>query len=125
MIAVILLCVALVVFYIACWWIIFQKANRPGWAILVPIYNIVVQFQVAKVSPWLILLYLLAIIPIVGPFIALILNIIVTVKLCTAFGKGTGFILGMIFLGFIFVPILAFGKSQYQFDNCDCDCICE
>jgi hypothetical protein len=32
----------------------------------------------------------------------------------SAFGKGVGFAIGMIFLPFIFWPILAFGSSQYQ-----------
>jgi len=30
------------------------------------------------------------------------------------FGKGVGFALGLIFLGFIFFPILAWGSAQYQ-----------
>lgn len=30
-----------------------------------------------------------------------------------SFGKEEGFTIGVIFLGFIFIPILAFGDSQY------------
>lgn len=115
----IVLGLAIVVFYIACMWIVFQKAGRPGWAVIVPIYNLIVQFKIAKLSPWLILLYLLAIIPIVGSILCLILNIVVSAKFCSAFGRGAGFIIGYIFLPFIFLPILAFGSSQYQFDEID------
>lgn len=104
---------------IASTWIIFKKAGRPGWAAIVPIYNAVVQFQVAKMNPWLILLYLLAIIPIVGSIVCVVLGIVVTAKLGTAFNKGAGFILGMILLPFIFYPILAFGGSTYDFDDED------
>jgi membrane-bound metal-dependent hydrolase YbcI (DUF457 family) len=35
----------------------------------------------------------------------------------TAFGHGRGFTAGLIFLPFIFYPILAFGASQYQYTN--------
>lgn len=113
---IIILLIILLLFYIFCGWRLFAKAGRPGWAILVPIYNIIVQFQVAKISPWWVFLYLLCIIPILGPIIILILNIYVSIKTCQAFDKGTGFTIGYIFLGFIFMPILALGNSEYDFD---------
>lgn len=113
---ILLVLVLLVAFYIFCGWKLFAKAGKPGWAIFVPIYNIVVQFQIAKLSPWLILLYLLVIIPILGPILALVLNIFVSVKTCSAFGKGVGFTIGYILLGFIFMPILALDSSEYNFD---------
>ncbi len=91
----------------------FTKANRPGWAAIVPIYNTVVLFQTAKMNPWLILLYLCGIIPIVGPIVILVLNIILMLNLAKAFGRGTGFAIGLIFLPIIFIPILAFGDSKY------------
>ncbi|MBO4954782.1 MAG: hypothetical protein J6C77_00060 [Muribaculaceae bacterium] len=109
--------VAVLLFYIVVAWKIFSKAGRPGWAIFIPIYNLIVQLQVAKMSPWLVFLYLLGIIPVVGQIFLVVFSIIITVKTGTAFGKGTGFILGMIFLPFIFNPILAFGSSRYQFDD--------
>jgi hypothetical protein len=37
----------------------------------------------------------------------------VMIELAKAFGKGTGFALGLVFLGFIFFPILGFGDAQY------------
>ena len=42
---------AIAVFNIACWWIIFKKAGQPGWAILIPIYNLLVILRVAG-KPW-------------------------------------------------------------------------
>lgn len=109
--------ILIVILMIVSMWIIFQKAGRHGWAAIIPIYNTIVQFQVAKMNPWLVLLYLLAIIPIVGQLLCLVLNIVVVAKMGSAFNKGTGFIIGMIFLPFIFYPILAFGGSQYDFDE--------
>ena len=98
---------AVIIFMIASVWLTFQKAGKPGWASIVPIYNVVVMCQIAGKPGWWVLLML---IPIVGIIVA----IIVTVRFAEAFGKGTGFAVGMIFLGFIFWPILGFGSAQYQ-----------
>ena len=38
-----------------------------------------------------------------------IVSIIVHIDVAKSFGKGTGFGIGLVFLGFIFYPILAFG----------------
>jgi Family of unknown function (DUF5684) len=48
------------------------------------------------------------------PFVNLIILIIVNVDIAKRFGRGVGFAIGMIFLRFIFWPILAFGSAQYQ-----------
>ncbi len=53
------------------------------------------------------------IVSIIGTILGII-EIITNVKLAKAFGHGTGFAIGLIFLNFIFMLILAFGKSQYQ-----------
>lgn len=45
------------------------------------------------------------------------MNIIVSIRIANAFGKGAGFAVGLIFLPFIFFPILAFGDAEYQFDE--------
>ena len=44
----------------------------------------------------------------------LIVAIIVSISIANRFGKGTGFGLGLMFLGFIFYPILGFGDDRYQ-----------
>jgi hypothetical protein len=49
----------------------------------------------------------LSLIPVVG----IVFSIIATMKLAKAFGKGTGFGLGLIFLAPIFYPILAFNEN--------------
>jgi len=88
-------------------WKVFTKAGKPGWAILIPIYNTIVMLEIAR-RPiwWLILLF----IPIVGA----IVSIIITIDIAKAFGKGAGFGLGLVFLPMIFYPVLGFGKSQYS-----------
>ena len=91
-------------------WKIITKAGEAGWKCLIPIYNLVVLFKIVGLSPWLILV---ALIPFVGWAAMGILMIVEAVKLGQAFGKSTGFIVGLIFLGPIFQLILAFGSSEY------------
>ncbi len=91
---------------IASMWKIFDKADQAGWASIVPIYNIVVLLRiVGKPTWWLLLLFV--------PLVNFIVIIILVNRLSQAFGKSTGFTIGLILLGVIFYPILAFGDSEY------------
>ena len=87
-------------------WRVFTKAGRPGWAILIPIYNLYVLLQVAGKPGWWLLLFLI-------PVVNAIVGIIVAVAIARNFGKGVGFALSLIFLPIIFYPILGFGSAQY------------
>lgn len=87
-------------------WKIFTKANKPGWAAIIPLYNIYVQFQIAGMNGWMFLLLLV-------PIVNIIVGIMLYVNLAKSFGKSTGFAIGLIFLNFIFTLILAFGSAKY------------
>jgi uncharacterized protein DUF5684 len=87
-------------------WKVFTKAGQPGWAVLIPIYNIIVMLQIAGKPIWWIILFFI-------PIVNIVVAIMVPIAIAKAFGKGIGFGLGLIFLGFIFYPILGFGDSQY------------
>jgi hypothetical protein len=91
---------------IIAYWIVFTKAGKPGWAILIPIYNIIVLLQIVG-KPWWWLFLLLI------PIVNIIIGIIVIHRVSLSFGKDVGFTLGLIFLSVIFWPILAFGKAVY------------
>lgn len=95
------------VFMIICYWKIFTKAGKPGWAAIIPIYNIIVLLEVIGRPWWWVLLMLVP----VANFVILIIMIF---DLAKAFGKGTGFGFGLLFLSIIFVPILAFGDAVYK-----------
>ena len=92
------------VFMIVCFWIIFTKAGKPGWAAIVPIYNYIVILEIIG-KPWWWLL--LALIPIVN----IVIIIMVINLLAKSFGQGVGFTLGLLFVGIVFYPILAFSSS--------------
>jgi uncharacterized membrane protein YhaH (DUF805 family) len=99
--------VAVLVLAFAALWKIFTKAGKPGWAALVPIYNIIVLLEIAGKPAWWVVLLLI-------PFVNLIVGIVVAIAVAKNFGKGTGFGLGLAFLGFIFAPMLAWGDAQYN-----------
>lgn len=91
---------------IASCWKMYEKAGVAGWKAIVPFYNMYVLVQIAG-KPWW--WFLLMFVPVVGVVIALL----VCLSLAERFGKGTLFGIGLFFLGFIFIPILAFGKARY------------
>jgi uncharacterized membrane protein YhaH (DUF805 family) len=95
------------VIMIAAMWKVYAKAGQPGWACLIPIYNMYVWCKiVGRPGWWVILLFI--------PFVNFIMLIILSIDLAKSFGKGAGFGLGLAFLGIIFLPILGFGSAQYQ-----------
>lgn len=99
--------VAFTVLILAAMWRVNEKAGQPGWAAIVPIYNIVVLLRVAGKPWWWIFLLLI-------PLVNIVFAILITVGIARNFGKGIGFALGLLFLGFIFYPILGFGDATYQ-----------
>lgn len=97
----------LCVFVLVCMWIVFRKAGKPGWAAIVPFYNLYVLFDITWGSGMRFLLLLI-------PIYNIILSIQTQVRLARAFGKSGGFAAGLVFLPYIFIPLLAFGKETYQ-----------
>ena len=98
---------AIVVIMVASMWKVFTKAGQPGWAAIVPIYNIVVLLNIVGKPVWWLVLFLI-------PFVGFVISFIVLIALAQCFGKGAGFGVGLVFLGFIFFPILGFGDARYQ-----------
>jgi hypothetical protein len=88
-------------------WKVFAKAGQPGWASIIPIYNLYIWCKIVGRPWWWILLMLI-------PFVNFIVCIILCIDLAKSFGKGVGFGIGLALLGIIFFPILGFGSAQYQ-----------
>lgn len=96
-----------IAFYLYTYWRIFEKAGKPGWAALIPIYNTLVMLEIVGKPWWWFLLFFI-------PGVNIIFAIWMVNLLSLSFGKGTGFTLGLLFLSFIFYPILAFGLAEYR-----------
>ncbi|MEI7594582.1 MAG: DUF5684 domain-containing protein [Bacteroidota bacterium] len=88
------------------WWQIYTKANKKGWAILLPIYNVLIMCSIAKKPWWWIFLLMI-------PGVNIVLYIIILYNISKNFSKNHFFTAGMVLLPFVFIPILAFGNAIY------------
>lgn len=85
-------------------WKLYRKANKPGWASIIPVYNYVVLLEIVGRPIWWIIL---SFIPLVNIYIAFV----IALDLAKSFGKSTGFGVATFFLPFVTYPILAFSKN--------------
>lgn len=97
---------AIIIVGIAGMWKTFEKAGKPGWAALIPIYNIYIMIEiVGKPSIWLLWCLI--------PCVNIVFSIWLINLVSKSFGKEEGFTVGLVLLGFIFWPILGFGSAKY------------
>jgi hypothetical protein len=87
-------------------WKVYTKAGKPGWASLIPIYNIIVLLEIVGKPIWWIVMYLI-------PCANFIFGVWTLNLLSKSFGKSEGFTIGMIIFPYIFFPILGFGSATY------------
>jgi hypothetical protein len=107
MIGLVIIYVAILGLILASIWTIFAKAGKPGWAALIPIYNLIVLLEIVGKPWWWLLLMVI-------PLVNVVFAVWTYNLLSKSFGKSEGFTVGLILLSFIFLPILAFGDAQYQ-----------
>ena len=89
---------------IASIWTLYEKAGKPGWASIIPIYNQMVMIEIAgKPWYWILLMFI--------PLVNIILGIWTLNLFVKSFGKSEGYTFGIIILPFIFLPLLAFSKD--------------
>ena len=101
-----IIALAILALQVASLWVIFRKAGEPGWAAVIPIYNLFVLVRVAGFSWWWFLLLWI-------PILNLIAVFAIPFGLSRRFGHGAAFGLGLLFLPLIFYPVLAFGGSHH------------
>lgn len=87
-------------------WKAFEKAGRPGWASLIPIYNVYTALQVAQMPGWVLLLYFF-------PGINLVLDILLGLRISARFGKGPIFGIVLAFYPQLIWPIIGLGNLNY------------
>lgn len=98
-------CIILLIIIISTWKI-FEKAGKPGWAAIIPIYNIIVLLEIVGKPVWWIILMLI-------PFVNLFIAIYVSHLLSKSFGKDVVMTILLIILPFVGYPMLAFGDAAY------------
>lgn len=101
-----ILSLAISVLTLIAMWKLFVKAGRAGWKCLIPFYNTYCLYDIAWGNGWLFLLMFV-------PCVNVVVGIMMLFKLAKAFGQGTGFGFGLLFLNTIFILILGFGSAEY------------
>lgn len=96
---------AVAILTIVSMWKIFKKAGQPGWAAIIPVYNIIVLLNIVELPIWYIALFFI-------PFANIYALFKIYIELAHKFGKSTGFGVLTVFFSAICLPILAFGKSN-------------
>jgi hypothetical protein len=96
----------IIVLYMAATWKVFSKAGQPGWASVIPVYNLYTMLKLAGKPGWWIILMII-------PGLNIIFGIWTLNMISKSFGKDEGFTMGMVFLAPIFWPILGFGDAEY------------
>ncbi|WP_419868152.1 DUF5684 domain-containing protein [Chryseobacterium sp. CT-SW4] len=99
----------LYVFYGYCMYKIFQKAGvENAWAAFIPIYNVIVLIQIIKKPVWWIVLLFI-------PLVNLYAAWVIWDRVAKGFRKDTPvYTILLFFLGFIFIPVLAFGNDSFD-----------
>lgn len=97
---------AYVIALIIAMWRIFEKAGRPGWEAIVPIYNgYILITQILKKEWWWLLLCFI-------PYVGVIPAVILYIALARSFGRDVG--IGILcVIGGIGIFILGFGPDKY------------
>jgi hypothetical protein len=102
-----LVSIVFLVIMIVAMWKVFVKAGKPGWASIIPIYNIIVMLEIIGRPIWWIVLFLI-------PLVNIVISIMVMLDMAKAFGKSVVFaIFGLILFSPIGWLMLGFGKAEY------------
>ena len=104
--ALIVLWIAVSIVLIIANWIIFTKAGKPGWAIIIPIYNVIVMLQIVKKPIWWIFMLFI-------PVANVVFMIMIIYNLVLKFGQPGWHVILALFIGVIYYPYLAFSKASY------------
>ena len=105
-----LIVLGLSLIYLVSLWRIYNKCGQPGWSVLIPFYNTIIFLRIIeKPWYWLFLFYV--------PYVNIVFHVWRCNLLSKSFGNDEGFTVGLVFLPFIFFPILGFGKYEYQVER--------
>jgi len=105
---IILVELALVVVLVVSMWRIFEKAGKPGWAAIIPIYNIIVMLEIVGMPMWWIILFII-------PLANIVASVMLAINMAKSFGKDATFgVLALFCCSIVGYPMLAFGDAQYQ-----------
>ena len=102
---------AVAVFTIFVMWKAFEKAGKPGWAAIVPIYNTIILLEIVGYKWYYIFVFLISIVPVIGSLALLAFLIHLGIKTAKAYGQEIPFGIGIALLPVVFFAIIAFNKD--------------
>lgn len=102
-----LIVLAVCLLIIVAQWVIFERAGRAGWKCLIPFYNMYVLMEIAGKPGWWMFLMLV-------PVVNIVFFLLAMLSLAKKFGRSELLGVGITILPMIFLPVLAFGGSQYE-----------
>jgi len=97
---------AIIVVLVIGMWKVFEKAGKPGWAAIIPIYNLIILLEIVG-KPMIWILWLII------PCVNIVFMIWLYNLVSKSFGKSEGFTVGLVIFPYIFWPILGFGDARY------------
>ena len=106
-----ILMLAIIVFMVIINWKLFVKAGKPGWASIIPVYNMIILFEIIGYKWYYVFILFLGAVPVIGGIIVILFTISYSIKLAKSFGQSAGFGIGLWLLNPIFTAIVAFSKD--------------
>jgi len=105
--AMMIVALALAVVLIIGLWKVYVKAGQPGWAVLIPFYNVYILLKIAGRPGWWLVLCLI-------PLVNIVIALMVAIDVAKAFGQSAVFGVILLFLlsgiGYL---VLGFGNYKY------------
>jgi hypothetical protein len=105
--AMMIVALALAVVLIIGLWKVYVKAGQPGWAVLIPFYNVYILLKIAGRPGWWLVLCLI-------PLVNIVIALMVAIDVAKAFGQSAVFGVVLLFLlsgiGYL---VLGFGNYKY------------
>lgn len=106
-----ILMLAIIIFMVIINWKLFVKAGKPGWASIIPVYNMIILFEIIGYKWYYVFILFLGAVPVIGGIIVILFTISYSIKLAKSFGQSAGFGIGLWLLNPIFTAIVAFSKD--------------
>ncbi|TGN18555.1 DUF5684 domain-containing protein [Leptospira idonii] len=97
---------ALTVGIIVAMWKTYEKAGKPGWAAIIPVYNLIILMEIVGRPTWWVILFFV-------PCVNFVIMFMVMIDLAKSFGKEWWFAFLFFILGAGYF-ILGFGKDEYK-----------
>ena len=93
--------------YLMSWYLLMEKAGYPGWWALIPGFNLYMLTRIAGRSGWWTLSFFV-------PILNIAALLLIWTDIGEKFGKSAGFSVGLAWMNWLFLPILALGDNEMQ-----------